>query len=67
MKIKKKNSIGEEEEYYGEVIAYDTKTEKYTCVFDDGTPEKFFEFFSINNVISNLINDEDKESEMEDD
>jgi hypothetical protein len=67
IKVKKKNSIGEEEEYFGEVISYDTKTEKYNCVFDDGTPEKFFELLSINNVISTLINDEDKECESEDD
>ena len=67
IKINKKNSEGEDEEYFGEVIEYDTKTAKYKCVFDDGTPEKFIELLSINSVISSLINEKDNEYESEDD
>ena len=48
-------------------MQYDPKTEKYKCVFDDGTPEKFHEFLSINNVILILINEEGKDYESEDD
>ena len=66
IKILKKNDIGENEEYFGEVVSYDCKTKKYLCIFDDGTPEKFSEYLSISTVISFLINDDETVPEMDD-
>ena len=59
--------IGVDEEYFGEVVSYDVKTQKYKCIFDDGTPDKFDEHLSISTVISALIDEEEKESTSEED